>query len=714
MADLGQKVIEQFFATVAPRHATDELLRWVDVLATPFTAAVGESLADQFLALAVEPAACRHAADLLAGRTSPAARYVRARLLSELGESEAAIASFGLLAQSLPAPDAQVLLARTRLLAKIGRFAEAAADLRLGLQLFPPYQFFVKSERLLRRVIDSGAWTPRRRAKAAILSSSTTTLLAPVLRAAGFRCGVQWDLHEGAFGSYQQEIMDPQSGLYRFEPDIVFIVLNQRDLSLPPDGGQQQAVEFASGVRRLWSKLRERRSCHVVQVGFDVPPPGAWGSLEDVRAGGRRRAVLAANQVLLDDLPAGVSYVDPAAVAAQVGSEYWNASQWHGARQYPGTAALPLFADTLNAHATAVFGLTAKVLAVDLDNTLWGGVIGEDLLGGIHLGPPSAEGEGYLELQQYLKELRQRGVLLAVCSKNNSADAELPFRRHDAMLLKLDDFVAFRANWEDKAGNLQAIAQDLSLGLDSFVFLDDNPLERALVRSTLPQVTVPECGKLPWYMLAALRRGMYFEAISLTAEDLARHGGYQSNVARQALQREAGSLEEFLAGLEMTSEHGAVDATTLARVTQLTNKTNQFNLTTRRYTEQQVRAMAESPEWWCHWFKLADRFGDHGLIGVILARQDRAAWHVDTWLMSCRVLGRKMEDFMCGVLLRAAHAAGAPLVRGQYLPTEKNVLVKDLYPALGFVPDAAAPGVYVFDTQRQSLPGCPFIHEKHQ
>jgi FkbH-like protein len=356
-------------------------------------------------------------------------------------------------------------------------------------------------------------------------------------------------------------------------------------------------------------------------------------------------------------------------------------------------------------------GLSSKVLVVDLDNTLWGGIIGEDGLGGIRIGPPTPEGEAYQDLQRFLKELQERGVLLAVCSKNNPTDAESPFRSHADMILKLEDFVAFRASWQDKATGLRSIAEELSLGLDSFVFLDDNPLERAWVRTNLPQVIVPEGGCTPWSLLSSLQRGAYFEAIALTAEDLDRKVSYQSTAAIRVAGSSGVPLEDFLRGLHMQSAHGAVDATTVLRVAQLVNKTNQFNVTSRRYSADEVARMTASPHWWCHWFRLADRFGDHGLIGVLFARIERDAWFVDTWLMSCRVLGRRMEEFMCGQLLAAAEAAGARTVHGEYVRTEKNGMVSDLYPRMGFVPDGDE-GRFRLDIGIHAPPQAPWIEGK--
>ena len=648
---------------------------------------VGEAIARQLVSRLDDATALADAMQALEKQDNASSRFVRARVLAYRGETSRAIDGFQSTLQAASAPDADVLLHRARLLARESRFPEAIADLRLALQLFPPYAFFVKSEKLLDRIVASGHWQPRRTAKLAILASSTTSLLAPVLRAAGFRCRLQLEIYEGVYGNYQQEILDPRSGLYRFKPDLAVILLNHRDFGLPPAGGQQHAREFGARLRDLWSVLLTRNPCHLVQVGIDSPPAGAWGCLEDMLPEGRRRVIASSNRALVADLPQRASFVDANAIAAEIGEEYWSAAEWHAAKQYPASAALPRLADVVCAHC-------------------------EDLLEGIRVGPSSAEGEGYRELQQYLKELQQRGVLLAVCSKNNPADAELPFRRHDEMLLKLDDFAAFAANWDDKPTNLQRIAENLSLGLDSFVFLDDNPLERALMRSRLPQVTVPECGQTPWEMQTALRRGLYFETVTLTEEDRLRHAAYSGNAARAVAEQSAPSLESFLSGLEMSARHGPVDAQTLPRVAQLINKTNQFNLTARRYTEDQVAAMASSPDWWCRWFRLADRFGDHGLIGVLLARKGPLQWRVDTWLMSCRVLGRQMEDFMCASLLSAAQQEGAQAVVGEYIPSEKNAVVSGLYARLGFEASSADGREYVFALADHPIIACEFIRDE--
>jgi FkbH-like protein len=336
-------------------------------------------------------------------------------------------------------------------------------------------------------------------------------------------------------------------------------------------------------------------------------------------------------------------------------------------------------------HVRPVLGLSRKVLVTDLDNTLWKGVVGEDGLEGITIGAGSPEGEAYLQLQQYMLELKRRGILLAVCSKNNPEDARLPFVGHPQMALKLEDFAAFFANWDDKAANLEAIARKLSLGLDSFVFLDDSPLEREWIRSQLAEVAVVELGSSPLDFIRQLDRGRYFEALSLSGEDLRRADQYRKQSQREQLRTSAASLDDFLRDLRLEATVEALGEKNLARVTQLINKTNQFNVTTRRYTEAQVRAHAQDGSGWSGVFHLSDRMDSYGLIGVLICRASSSEnWEVDTWLMSCRSLGRQMEKFMFDRMIEAAIARRIKLIVGVYRPTAKNALVSELYEQVGF------------------------------
>jgi len=329
---------------------------------------------------------------------------------------------------------------------------------------------------------------------------------------------------------------------------------------------------------------------------------------------------------------------------------------------------------------------------LDLDNTLWGGVIGDDGVEGIVLGEGNAIGEAHLALQRYALKLKERGVILAVCSKNDQAVAEAAFRDHPEMLLKRKDFAAFVANWEDKAANLATIAAQLNIGLDSLVFVDDNPVERARIREGLPAVAVPELPEDPTHYVRCLAGAGYFEAVSFTADDRSRADQYAANAEREAMLGASENMDAFLRGLGMSVVFGPVRPVDLSRVTQLINKTNQFNPTTRRYTPEQMEAITASSDAVCLRFRLLDKFGDNGLISVLILRADPAqagVMEIDTWVMSCRVFGRELEFEAMNIAVEEARGRGVRALRASYVPTKKNGVISDLYPRLGFTPERA-------------------------
>ncbi len=334
-------------------------------------------------------------------------------------------------------------------------------------------------------------------------------------------------------------------------------------------------------------------------------------------------------------------------------------------------------------------GRSAKCLVLDLDNTLWGGVIGDDGLEGIVLGQGSALGEAYVEFQRWVLDQARRGVILAVCSKNDEANALLPFERHPEMLISRSDIAAFVANWEDKAANLRTIAQRLNIGTDSLVFVDDNPFERNIVRRELPQVAVPELPEDPAFYARCLADAGYFEALSVTAEDLERSRQYQANVQRETLRASATDLNGYLASLKMRLWAQSFDEVGLKRVVQLINKTNQFNLTTRRYSEAEVEAWIGNKSVLGLQFRLTDSLGDNGIISVIVGKlddMDAKRMIIDSWLMSCRVLGRQVEITCLNILVARAKALGAAEIVGEYIPTAKNNMVREHYSKLNFLP----------------------------
>ncbi|MBZ5677964.1 MAG: HAD-IIIC family phosphatase [Acidobacteriia bacterium] len=580
------------------------------------------------------------------------------------------------------------LLAWARALAGTGAYEESAQKLRLAMAQDVHPTFFARAEKLVRQLSGS-VRSNLRQCKLAVLGSSTTNLLVPILQALCLRDRIEAEIYEGPYGSIEQQIWDDKSGLTAFGPNIVMLVMHWRDLDLDAAAKSPQAWidQFIEERKVVWKRLSDLFACHIVQPSFDYPASDAYGHLAAVLTGGRTRVIDLLNLRLREEAPPNVSILNSVAAQREVGAKRWeDPSAWFRYRQHPAPEGLPELAEAYISHVRAVLGLSRKVLVTDLDNTLWNGVIGEDGLDGIGLGPGSPEGEAHLNFQQYMLDLKSRGILLAVCSKNNPEDAQLPFLRHPHMALRLDDFAAFRANWDDKAANLRVIARDLSLGLDSFVFVDDNPLECEWVRSQIPEVTVVDLGSSPFHYVRKLDRGRYFEALSLSKEDLVRADQYRVEAQREGLRASAASLDDFLQKLQLEAAVEEVTKKNLARVTQLVNKTNQFNVTTRRYTEAQMRTMAEDQNGWVGVFQMSDRMGSYGLIGVLCCRPaDRGeTWEIDTWLMSCRTLGRQMEKFMFDRLVEAAIQRRIRRLIGLYRPTAKNGLVKELYDQMGF------------------------------
>lgn len=637
---------------------------------------------------------------------NPNALWLTARLDELAGNQDAAIAAWTAVLAHQVGDQAEAMLARARLLNSRGDFEGAFGDLRRATALRQDYRFLAQAATLFRRIRKQARPQASRQTRIAFLSSTTADLLVPILLLLCHRDNIDAEFYVAPYGNISQEALNPASGLYQFEPDIVLIVNHWRDLNLPelsmnPKEQIQRVIEELTGI---WQKILATHPCHIIQHNFDLPPYSAYGNLTLSQPGGRSAVLREINCALLNAASAVVSILDVEFISSLYGKLRWfDAPYWHLAKQIPAPEAIPFLAHHQVAMIRARLGLSRKVLVLDLDNTLWGGVIGEDGVEGIQVGPPSALGEAHQELQRYVLSLKERGIVLAVCSKNNEEDARLPFTQHDGMLLKLDDFVAFRANWNDKASNMRAIAEELSLGLDSFVFVDDNPIERAAVRLALPDVAVPELGVDPATFVGALDAGRYFDVLSLSAEDFERHASYRAESERREMEHTSVSLEEFLRGLQMESEVAPVSDKTINRVVQLLGKTNQFNLTSRRHSEEQVRRFIQDSDVWTCAFKLRDKFGDYGLIGVIFAVKDGAEdnlWEIDTWLMSCRVLGRQMEQFMINEVINQLGERGATRIRGVYMPTKKNGMVADLYTRLGFEKTARLEtGEYIFSLQ---------------
>jgi FkbH-like protein len=528
--------------------------------------------------------------------------------------------------------------------------------------------------------------------KLAVLSNSTFDLIVPALVASAARHGIALEVIQPSYDQAAQEALTPDSRVNSSKPDAVLFALDYRALPLKLSLGDREAasatIQGAIGyLQALGDGIKANSSALCIFQTFAPPVEMLFGSLDRALPGTMRSLIDGINRKLAEYvIGSGDVLLDVAGLAETVGLAEWHNTQLWNMAKFPfADELIPLYADHVARTVAAIRGKSGKVLILDLDNTVWGGVIGDDGLEGIHVAQGDARGEAHLAVQRLALDLRQRGIVLAVSSKNTDEVAREPFERHPEMLLKLEHIAVFQANWNDKATNIQAIADELSLGLDSMVFLDDNPAERGLVRKLLPQVRVPELPEDPAYYARTLTAAGYFEAVAFAGEDLKRAGFYQDNAKRASLQKQIGGVDAYLASLDMTITFQPFDATGRARIVQLINKSNQYNLTTRRYTDPEVTEAENDPEVFTLQVRLADIFGDNGMISVVICRPAEAgAWEIDTWLMSCRVLGRKVEHMVLRKILEHARAAGIGKLSGTYRPTEKNKLVVDHYSKLGF------------------------------
>lgn len=524
-----------------------------------------------------------------------------------------------------------------------------------------------------------------------LLSNGTTSLLAPALIASAARHGLSLEVVEAPYDQAVQTAIDPASVINTADVDLVLLAFDHRVVPRPDDiADVEQAARSIEAVMSSIDTIRTgiRNACGAPLIlQTIVPPVGTLlGSLDRRLPGSILGVIDELNAQMIASLEGSTDLLfDACGLSALIGLEAWHdISQWHLAKLSFSQSIVPLYADHIARLLAAARGKSRKCLVLDLDNTLWGGVIGDDGLEGIVLGQGDPAGEAFLDVQRVALHLKQLGVILAVSSKNDDDVARLPFRRHPDMLLKEDDISIFQANWNDKASNLKAISEALDIGIDSLVFLDDNPAERAQVRDALPEVAVPELPEDPAQFPSTLLAAGYFEAISLSEEDQMRANDYANREKRIKLQENTSDLGAFLESLDMQIFFSPFDPTGRSRIAQLINKSNQFNLTTRRYSEAQVQAMEDDPSLCTMQVRLIDRFGDNGMICVVICRREGAVWDIDTWLMSCRVLGRGVEEAVLNEIVRNARIAGAKTLLGRFIPTGRNKLVRDHYTKLGF------------------------------
>ncbi len=519
-----------------------------------------------------------------------------------------------------------------------------------------------------------------------IISNATTKLISPSIIASALRQGVDLQIVEAEYDQVMQASMGIDPTVIDANPNAILLALDYHGyagLLRRADGDTKGSILYAETIR---DNLRQHYSGTLIFQSVPCPPDALFGNLDTRQAHTQLASIQGFNQQLVENVMGSSDILlDVANLAYTIGTQNWfNIVQWNLAKLPFSQEYVPIYADHCARLIGALTGKSHKCLVLDLDNTLWGGIIGDDGMGGIVLGQGSAEGEAFLSVQQLALDLRQRGIVLAVSSKNDEPVARQVFKDHPDMLLREDHIAVFQANWNDKASNLEFIAKSLNIGVDSLVFLDDNPAERAQVRQVLPQVAVPEIGTDSSTYARIVTAAGYFEAIDYLDSDRSRADQYTANAKRADMQLQARDLTSYLASLKMEMSIHQFDQHGRKRIAQLINKSNQFNLTTKRYSEAEIEVMETNSNTLTFQVRLSDTFGDNGVISIIIVKRQDADWHIDTWLMSCRVLGRGVERTVLNELVKSVGEQGGSQLFGRYCPTSRNAMVAEHYKKLGF------------------------------
>lgn len=532
------------------------------------------------------------------------------------------------------------------------------------------------------------------RCRLALLRSFTVEPAIALLKANAFVHQIEVETYVAKFNAYTQEILDSSSGLYQFSPDVAILMAQTLDVApeLIDGFADLSAPDLAATAERvvdhfenIIKTFRAHSQASLIVHSLEMPLNPVHGAFDAQSETGQVEAVRRINRELarICRQHIGVYLLEYDDLIARHGRINWyDAGKWLTMRMPIAADCLIYLAQEWTRFIQPLTGKICKALVTDLDNTLWGGVIGEDGVQGIRLGN-DYPGAGYRALQRTMLDLYRRGIILAVCSKNNLVDAMEAIEHHPDMLLRPNHFAALRINWQDKAQNLREIASELNIGIDTIAFLDDNPVERQWVRSQLPEVKVIELPEDSLGYAQAVRNRPEFERLALSDEDRERGRYYAEQRLRTELEQKAVSLEDFYESLQQEVEIALVTTPILNRVAQLTQKTNQFNLTTRRYNEQQIAAMVKDSDWGVYSIRVRDRFGDNGLVGVAITHKQGVDWELDTFLMSCRVILRTVETALLAFLVEKARAAGARQLFGWFISTKQNAPAKDFYPSHG-------------------------------
>lgn len=545
-----------------------------------------------------------------------------------------------------------------------------------------------KKKSIKRQLLDEGTGFIDK--KIAVLGGSTTHDIIMILELFLLDRGIRPEFYECEYAQYWEDVMFDNPELKEFAPDIIYIHTSNRNIRQYPALSMNE--EEIKGLldadydhfEKMWGKIENTYHCPVIQNNFEYPFYRLLGNADTTDIHGRVNYINRLNGMFAayardhkDFFIQDINYL-----SAAYGLDKWSDPlYWHMYKYALSMEAIPTLAYNLSNIIKSIYGKNKKALALDLDNTLWGGIVGDDGVEGIEIGPETSMGQVYSEFQGYLKELKDIGVILNVCSKNEEENA-IGGLNHPDGVLKPDDFIVIKANWDPKSKNLADMAGELNLLPESFVFVDDNPAEREIVRSQL-HVVSPEIGSVEDYIRVIDHSG-FFEVTNLSADDAKRNEMYKENAKRARLEASFDNYGDYLKSLEMKGTIKSFEPIYMERIAQLSNKSNQFNLTTRRYTRAEIEEIADSDDYIDIYGKLEDKFGDNGVVSVVIGHKNGDVLDMDLWIMSCRVLKRDMEFAMMDELVHKAEKAGIRTIRGYYYPTAKNKMVKDFYALMGF------------------------------
>ena len=577
-------------------------------------------------------------------------------------------------------------------------FNQRLSNAKTGGELNALAKFSLSDSQLLRlckklRLLENDHSTllPLAQVSIGVVSNSTTKLMVPALVGTALRFGIALQVIEAEFNQVAQEAFSSESVFLGHKLSSILVAIDYRGLPFSPQPGntgqaEKNVQDCLVYMRSIVASLQSKTGAQVILQNIAPPAEKLTGSFERRLPGSLAWLISHLNNELDSLVDADTLILDIAGLAANLGLENWhNPTLWNVAKLSFSQRYIPIYSDFVCRILAAKLGKSRRCLILDLDNTLWGGVIGDDGVEGILIGNGNPTGEAHLDVQRIALGLRELGIVLAISSKNEDAIARKPFKEHPDMVLRENHLAVFQANWSDKASNIKAIASALSLGLESMVFLDDNPAERLQVRSVLPEVAVPELPDDPALYSRTLIAAGYFEAISFSAEDLKRASFYQDNAMRTQILNESSDLNGYLRSLDMEMYLSEFDASGRPRITQLISKSNQFNLTTKRYGEIEVKNLEGNNRFFTRQVRLKDKLGDNGMISVVICKKELNYWEIDTWLMSCRVLGRQVELAVLGDIVKHAMADNVPKLVGIFRPTARNIIVKDHYKKLGFI-----------------------------